>query len=148
MRIALDTNILAYAEGINGDDRRHQAAGVIAGLHTGATVIPIQVLGELFHLLTRKARRPPSLAREAVLTWQDAFTVHPTTASVLASAMDLSVGHGLSSWDAVVVAAAAEAGCRLLLSEDMQDGFTWRGLTVANPFAERRHPLLGSLLSQ
>ena len=36
-RIALDTNVLAYAEGINGDDRRHQAAGVIAGLQTGAT---------------------------------------------------------------------------------------------------------------
>ncbi len=72
MRVALDTNILAYAEGINGDDRRHQAAGVIAGLHTGATVIPVQVLGELFHLLTRKAHRPPSQARDAVLTWQDA----------------------------------------------------------------------------
>jgi hypothetical protein len=34
----------------------------------------------------------------------------------------------------------------LLLSEDLQDGFTWGGVTVANPFAARRHALLESLL--
>ncbi len=38
--------------------------------------------------------------------------------------------------------AAAEAGCRLLLSEDLQEGFTWGGVTVVNPFAATVHPLL------
>jgi predicted nucleic acid-binding protein len=42
----------------------------------------------------------------------------------------------------VIFAAAAASGCRLLLSEDMQDGFTWRGVTVANPFAAKRNELL------
>ena len=37
-------------------------------------------------------------------------------------------------------------GFRLLLSEDLQDGFTWRGVTVANPFAAQQHPLWASLL--
>jgi len=46
----------------------------------------------------------------------------------------------------VVISASAESGCRLLLSEDLQDGFTWRGITIANPFASARHPLLDSLL--
>jgi predicted nucleic acid-binding protein len=41
-----------------------------------------------------------------------------------------------------------EADCRLLLSEDMQDGFIWHGVTIANPFAHPRHPLLEGLLEQ
>jgi predicted nucleic acid-binding protein len=148
MKVALDTNILAYAEGVNGEERRLQAADLVAALPLAATVVPVQVLGELFHLLTRKVRRPAAEARAAVLAWQDAFAVHPTTTSVLASAMDLSSSHGLASWDAVILAAAADAGCRLLLSEDMQDGFTWRGLTITNPFAAERHPLLQAVLSE
>jgi predicted nucleic acid-binding protein len=146
MKVALDTNILAYAEGINGDERRRQATELVASLPAGTIVIPVQALGELFHLLTRKVRRPPSEARAAVLAWQDAFSTQPTTSSVLASAMDLAADHNLASWDAVIVAATAEAGCRLLLSEDMHDGFTWRGLTITNPFAANRHPLLTSML--
>ena len=46
------------------------------------------------------------------------------------------------------MAAAGEAGCRLLLSEDLQDGFTWSGVTVVNPFAKNRHPILTALLQQ
>ncbi|HZC22176.1 MAG TPA: VapC toxin family PIN domain ribonuclease, partial [Candidatus Binatia bacterium] len=49
-------------------------------------------------------------------------------------------------WDAIILSAAAEAGCRLLLSEDLQAGFTWNGVTVANPFAAKKHELLAELL--
>lgn len=58
----------------------------------------------------------------------------------------LAAGHGLQIWEAIILAVSAEARCRLLLSEDMQDGFTWRGLTVVNPFAEHLHPQLLPLL--
>ena len=60
--------------------------------------------------------------------------------------MDLAADHGLSIWDAVIVAGAAQAGCRLLLSEDLQNGFTWQGVTVVNPFAPEVHPLLREAL--
>lgn len=63
----------------------------------------------------------------------------------MVSAADLASDHGLAIWDSVVLASAADAGCRLLLSEDLQDGFTWRGVTVANPFALVLHPLLAAL---
>jgi predicted nucleic acid-binding protein len=62
------------------------------------------------------------------------------------AAADLAVNHQLGIWDAVILCAAAEAGCRLLLSEDMQDGFIWQGVTVTNPFAASRHPLLEAML--
>jgi predicted nucleic acid-binding protein len=69
-----------------------------------------------------------------------------TSQSVLSSAIDLAVQHKLRIWDAVILSAASEASCRLLLSEDLQNGFTWRGVTVANPFAAKKHALLAGLL--
>jgi predicted nucleic acid-binding protein len=65
----------------------------------------------------------------------------------MVNATDLASAHGLSIWDSVIFAAAADAGCRLLLSEDLQEGFTWRGVTVANPFAATRNPLLAATLA-
>ncbi len=135
MRVALDTNILAYAEGVNGSPRKKTALAFIDKLPADETFIPLQALGELFAVLVRKAGRTPARARNAVLTWQDAYSSIETSAGVLASAMDLAAGHQLAIWDAIVLSAAAAAGCRYLLSEDLQDGFTWNGVTVVNPFA-------------
>ena len=103
-------------------------------------------MGELFHVLVRKAKRRPARARAAVLGWRDAYPFAETSDSVMVSAMDLASTHGLSIWDSVVLAASAEAECRLWLSEDLREGFTWRGLTVANPFRPAMHPLLAALL--
>lgn len=148
MRVALDTNVMAYAEGLNGVERRDQAVDLIARLPEDAIVVPAQALGELFHVLVRKAKRPSHVAREAILAWRDAHTVADTTSAVLVDAVDLSVDHGLTVWDAIMLAAAADAGCRLLLSEDLQHGFTWRGVSVVDPFAGNRHPLLDALLQR
>jgi predicted nucleic acid-binding protein len=65
---------------------------------------------------------------------------------MMLAAADLATDHQFSIWDAVILSVASQSGCRLLLSEDLQDGFTWGGVTVANPFAARRHALLESLL--
>ncbi len=147
MRVALDTNVLAYAEGANGAVMRDKALKLIQRLPPGTIVLPVQTLGELFNVLVRKAKRRPNRARAAVLSWRDAYAVIETSAAVIVSATDLASDHGLSIWDSVVLAAAAEAECRLLLSEDLQDGFTWRGVTVTNPFAPTPHPLLAALLT-
>ena len=69
MRIALDTNVLAYAEGANGAAMRDQALALIQRLPRGAVIVPVQTLGELFNVLVRKAKWQPALARAAVLTW-------------------------------------------------------------------------------
>jgi predicted nucleic acid-binding protein len=148
MKIALDTNILAYAEGTNGAAMRDKAIDFIQRLPPAAIVLPVQTLGELFNVLVRKARRRPALARAAVLSWCDAYPTIETSAAVVVSATDLAADHGLPIWDAVIVSAAAEAECRLLLSEDLQEGFTWGGVTVTNPFAPALHPLLASLLTR
>jgi predicted nucleic acid-binding protein len=146
MRIALDTNVLAYAEGANGAIRRDQTLKLIQRLPPEAVVLPAQALGELFNVLVRKVKRRPARAREAVLSWRDAYEVADTSAAVIVNATDVASDHGLTIWDSVMLAASAEAGCRFLLSEDFQEGFTWRGVTVTSPFAANLHPILTALL--
>ena len=146
MRIALDTNILAYVEGINGTPRKKAALEMVEKLPISDVFIPVQALGELFHVLVRKAALSPKQARAAILSWGDAYTLIETSPSVLQAAADLAADHNLTIWDAIMLSTSAAVGCRLLLSEDLQDGFTWHGVTVTNPFAAKKHELLAGLL--
>jgi len=73
MRLALDTNVLAYAEGVNGASMKKAALEIIGKLPADGTFLPVQVLGELFHLLVRKAGRSPERTRAAILSWQTLF---------------------------------------------------------------------------
>ena len=133
-RIALDTNVIAYAEGVNGAERRAVATQILRDLNEDEIVIPAQALAELFTLLIRKVRRPVPEVRAAVMSWHDAYLIADTSSGVLLDAMELASTHRFGLWDAIMLAAAAASGCRWLLSEDMQDGFTWRGVTIRNPF--------------
>jgi predicted nucleic acid-binding protein len=107
----------------------------------------VQVLGELFNVLTRKASRPRAAARAITLSWRDTFSLLDTSETVMLTATDLAADHRLNIWDSVILSAAAQAGCRLLLSQDFQNGFTWNGVTVTDPFSASRHPLLEALIA-
>ena len=146
MQVAIDTNVLAYAEGAGDETRRVQALELMTRLPEAAVVLPVQVLGELYRVLAGKLRQAPTQARDAVLRWSDAYTVRDSTWGALQSALDLSAAHGLSIWDSLILSVAAEQRCRVLLSQDMQDGFTWRGTTVVDPFTKSPHALLAALL--
>jgi predicted nucleic acid-binding protein len=143
--IAIDTNILAYAEGINGIERQAASRTVIRCLPGDAVIIPVQALGELFNVLVRRGW-PVTRAQAVISAWHAGYTIAPTTESVMAAAIDLAVAHRLHIWDSVMLSVAAETNCGILLSEDMQNGFTWRGVTVVNPFTSPEHPLLAALL--
>jgi len=147
VRVALDTNIMAYAEGVDDDRMQAIAMELVVKLPSGSTILPIQTLGELFNVLVRKGGRSRDAARAAVLKWRDGFPVIETSAAIMLAATDLAVAHQLNIWDSVILSAAAQAGCRLLLSEDFQDGFTWNGVTVTNPFSASRHRLLEALIA-
>ncbi len=62
-------------------------------------------------------------------------------------ALTLAAHHHIQVCDAIIVAAAAEAGADLLLSEDLHDGFAWQGVTVTNPFRQTPDPRIAALLS-
>lgn len=146
MKIALDTNVLIYAEGYNDSVKRDVVADLLDVLPPASVVIPVQALGELFNVLVRKAGRTRLEAGQVLLGWSDTYVTSPSSPEVMLAAVDLATVHQISIWDAVIFAAAVQAGCRLLLSEDFQHGFTWSGVTVVNPFASPQHALLETML--
>lgn len=145
MRVALDTNILAYAEGIGDSERCGKAISLVENLPGNQVLLPAQTLGELFRVLNGKAKRTPLETRDAVLSWADSFEVMDSTWSSFQAAFDLSTFHKLQIWDALVLSVAAENRCRFLLSEDFQNGFTWKGVTIVNPFVHPVNPLFKSI---
>ena len=103
MRVALDTNVLAYAEGVNGGLMKELALRLVQRLPAQTTLLPIQSIGELFRVLVRKAGRSPSRARAAILSWCDSFPLIETSDSVLFGALDLAADHRLNIWDAIIL---------------------------------------------
>ena len=146
MRAALDTNLLVYAEGFGDEARVSATLRLLDQLSEADLVVPLQCLGELFRVLTGKAGRPARQAQDAVLGWMDAYPVLESNGAAWRGAMDLCVAHQLASWDALVLNVAAEGGARLLLTEDLHHGFSWRGVRVVNPLIESQDSLLSQLL--
>ncbi|GMV75392.1 MAG: hypothetical protein AMXMBFR78_23420 [Rubrivivax sp.] len=147
LMVAIDTNVLAYAEGAGDKRRCLRAVEVLEALPEQAVLLPVQVLGELFRVLVGKLHQAPRLAKAHVLRWTDVYAVRESSWQALQAALDLSADHGLTIWDALILSVAAEQRCRLLLSEDLQDGFSWRGTTVVNPFAPDLPPLLVDVMA-
>lgn len=151
MRIALDSNILVYLAGGErrpGDDAKIATARSTAGhlLASATVVVPIQAIGEATRVLREKYRRSPEHVAAAFESWIEIYETVSTDSESMARGLDLATIHHFQHWDAIIVAVSADAECSLFLSEDMQDGFVWRGLTIINPFADPLHPLLASLL--
>ena len=93
MKFAVDTNVLAYAEGADGPERRQLALDLLERLPPEYTGVPVQALGELFRVLVGKMGRSPAEARAAVLHWGDTFPLLETSGAVLLGAADLVSCH-------------------------------------------------------
>lgn len=140
IRVALDTNVLAYLAGVDRHPSDSGKIGIARRLigalgDRAALIAPVQALGELFVVLSRAGASRPE-ARDIVMQMHAAFAHADTGIATLLSALDAGVAHQLQVWDAIILTAAAEAGCTYLLSEDMHHGFAWRGTTILNPFSE------------
>jgi predicted nucleic acid-binding protein len=146
MRVAIDANVLVYIEGVGDAERCKRAADVVAALDVRNVVLTTQIPGELFNVLTKTAGRSATQARDAVLSWRDAFDVADSARDAVTTACDLAAAHQLQFWDALIVSVAVRQQCRVLLTEDMNERFVWQGMTVVNPFALRPHPLLARVL--
>lgn len=146
MLVAFDTNILIHAGRFNDEERAAKANAIRDALPPEQSVIPTQVIGEFYHAIVGKFRIDRREAARACEWLRLSAHVRVATERDFTEALSLSATHNLQFWDALILVTAAEAGCALLLSEDMQDGFVHRGVTVANPFADPLHPLLADAL--
>lgn len=134
MRRFLDTNVLVYADDLDAGTKREKARGILdEALASGEGVVSTQVLQEFFVISTGKLGVEPALARRKVELLAEMDLVRVDLDLILA-AIDLSRLHSFSFWDALIVRAAAAAGCGRLLSEDLQHGQVVDGVRIEDSF--------------
>jgi predicted nucleic acid-binding protein len=133
-RSFFDTNVLVYADDKRAGTKQTRAIDLVEEhRRDGTGVVSLQVLQEYFVTVTRKLNVDSPLARRKVEILSEFDVVVPDVADILA-AIDLHRLHGFSFWDALVLRAATQAGCSVLLTEDFQDGREINGIQVLNPF--------------
>jgi len=133
-RSFFDTHILVYADDKRAPAKQSRAIDLVAEhRRDGTGVLSLQVLQEYFVTVTRKLIVASPLAQWKVEILSEFDVVVPEVADILA-AIDLHRLHAFSFWDALVLRSAQQAGCRVLLSEDFQEGREIDGIQVVNPF--------------
>jgi predicted nucleic acid-binding protein len=133
-RSFFDTNVIVYADDKAAPAKQRRALDLIAEhRRAGTGVVSLQVLQEYFVTVTRKLYVDPRIARRKVELLAEFDVAVPELADILA-AIDLHRLHGFSFWDALVVRSAKQAGCSVLLSEDMQETREIDGIRIVNPF--------------
>lgn len=134
-RTFIDTNVLAYLFDDRSPAKQAKAEEVLLG--GGDFVLSTQVMLELSVVLTRKFDPPLSAAEgEQVLAGLARWEVVSSDAELVLQAARTAAEHQLSIWDAMVLTAARFAGCDELLTEDLADGASIRGVRIVNPFAQ------------
>ena len=134
-RVFIDANILLYAQDASAPRKQRTSRDVITRLASSADgVVSTQVLQEFYVAATRKLGVPP-LAAKGILKTFAVFDTVQVSPPLIQEAIDCAILNQLSFWDALILAAAASAGCGVVLSEDLNPGQVILGVKVQNPFA-------------
>lgn len=134
--VFVDTNVLVYARDSTDPDKQARAAEWMRHLWRGRSGrLSFQVLNEYYVTVTSKLvpGLDPVEARadcRALMAWRPI----PARQQTLESAWQLQDRYGLGWWDAQIVAAAQQARCGVLLSEDLQHGQLLAGVEIRSPF--------------
>jgi len=123
-----DTNILLYL--LSSDSRADQAETLIAD----GGVISVQVLNEFASVASRKLKMDWSEIQDILTTIKTICRVVPITLEIHESGIAIAEKYKLSFYDSLILAAASHSECRIVYSEDMQDGQRIKNITIQNPF--------------
>jgi predicted nucleic acid-binding protein len=124
-----DTNILVYAQQSGARGARARELVAEGG------VASVQVLDELANVLRKKLKLDWPEVFDVLADVRDALDPPlPLTAETHEAGLALARDHDVAFYDALIVAAARDAGCATLYSEDLQHGRRFGDLTVVNPF--------------
>jgi len=133
----LDSNILVYQASNQDSQKASIAENLVIDAAKGRGAISYQVVQETMNVLLRKNLLPVG-DEKAKLYLHNVLAplckVHYSPA-LLSSALEVRSRYQYSFYDSLIIAAAIEADCNVLYSEDLQDGQVIDGLTIKNPFA-------------
>ena len=136
-RFFVDTNVFVYAFQPAEPRKQRLAADLIrAAITTHKGVVSYQVVQEFFSVALRRFAEPMNLMEAEqylVTTFRPLLAVH-SSYSLYEQALELTRRHSLSWYDCLIVAAALEADCRILYTEDLQHGQKLDNLRIQYPF--------------
>jgi predicted nucleic acid-binding protein len=147
VRFTLDSNILVYAMGDIASPKHTHARDILIQAVASDAFLTNQAIGEFLNVIRRKS---PALFPEAIEQARSLiqlFQVMETAPEQILAGAELSARHKLQFWDSVLWSVAQAAGAKILVSEDLQDGFSLDGMTVLDPFAPINATRLASLLA-
>lgn len=129
----LDSNIILYALEVHADPKK---SAIALRLFEKDAIISAQVLAEVCSVLQRKKEATPQQCLEVVADLEASFRIVPVTTQIVREAVRIRKVYGYAQYDCQILAAALEAGCYTVYSEDMHHGLRIDGgLTILNPFA-------------
>ena len=106
-------------------------------------MLPLQALGEFYHVTTRKYRMERRAVRAFIDGWCRTAQIEPYGRADIQAAMTACEAHGLSFWDAMIWAVSERVGAAYLVTEDLQPGRQLGRVTIVSPFHPANHQLLG-----
>lgn len=141
-RTFVDTNILIYAHDVDAGRKHEIAKHLLRTLwEERAGMLSTQVLQEFYVNATRKIRKPLTKAEaRGVVDTYAPWCVDGITTNDLSAAFQIEDQARVGFWDALIIAVAARAGARRLVSEDLNAGQSIAGVTIHSPFKEAAHP--------
>jgi len=132
----VDTNILVYAHDNSAGPKRDKARALVEQLWESRDgCLSVQVLQEFFVSVTRKIAKPldAETAKE-IIADLSRWHIHVPAGDDVLGAIGIHQRTGISFWDAMIVRSAAEMGCAVLYSEDLNAGQEYSGVLAENPF--------------
>jgi predicted nucleic acid-binding protein len=134
-RFTLDTNLLVYAIDSAAGARHDVAGQIIQHAVRLDCWLTLQAVSEFYAVVTRKGIvQPPDAAAQAA-DWLDLFPCAAASETAVRTALADAAAGRASYWDALLLATADEAGCRVILTEDLADGADLGGVRIRNPFS-------------
>lgn len=133
-RFTLDASILVYAIHRAEGGKHERAIHILDRAIERDCILTIQALAEFYWVVARKRIVPDREARGQVRDWLSVFPTVSAQATALHAAMSAVAEKRHAFWDAMLLATARDAGCSVLLSDDMQEGASFGGITICNPF--------------
>lgn len=133
-RFSLDTGVLLHAADRDGGERHVRALEIVERAPRRPCTLTVQVLIEFFLATTGKGIVPRAEAASQVGDWLDLFPTVAVGSDALRAAVAAVEDRGLPFWGGLLLATAATAGCRTVLSEDIDDGARLGNVVVRDPF--------------
>ena len=133
-KIFIDTNILIYTVDKKDQEKLKKSREFVKKISSNhSPVISTQVLQEFYTASTAKLKLEKIFIKNIVHSYQnmEVVTIDP---QIIEQAIDISIIFQLSFWDSLIVAAAEQAKCEFLISEDLNNGQNIRGIKIINPF--------------